>query len=73
MNTYYLSIGSNTDPEVNLKHIVRLLRNRLKVTVVSPVYESPDTGGRDTVYLRRAHLAIGLRPRGIKSGSIGGN
>jgi para-aminobenzoate synthetase component I len=54
MNTIYLSIGSNTDPEANLKHIIRLLLNRVKITAVSPVYQSADTNGGQSVYLNAA-------------------
>lgn len=71
MNTIYLSIGSNTEPEVNLKHMVRLLRNRLKVTAVSPVYASGDAGGGETVYLNAAlRLETTLDPEALKVGYL---
>jgi len=71
MNTIYLSIGSNTEPEVNLKHMVRLLRNRLKVTAVSPVYESGDVSGGETVYLNAALvIQTDLDPEALKVGYL---
>lgn len=54
MNTLYLSIGSNTNPERNLREMVRLLRERATVTAVSPVYESADATGGGLVYLNAA-------------------
>lgn len=54
MNTIYLSIGSNTDPEHNLREMVRLLRARAHVIAVSAVYESADADGSDRVYLNAA-------------------
>ncbi|MEL6272550.1 MAG: 2-amino-4-hydroxy-6-hydroxymethyldihydropteridine diphosphokinase [Chloroflexota bacterium] len=56
MNTIYLSIGSNTDPETNLREMVRLLREKSAVLDVSPVYESADSSGGDMVYLNAAVL-----------------
>jgi 2-amino-4-hydroxy-6-hydroxymethyldihydropteridine diphosphokinase len=71
MNTIYLSIGSNTDPEVNLKHIVRLIRNRIKMTAVSPVYESADAHGGEMVYLNAALiLETELDPEALKVGYL---
>lgn len=71
MNTIYLSIGSNTDPEANLKRIVQLLRDKLKVMAISPVYESADAKGGDQVYLNAAvSVQTSLDPEALKIGIL---
>lgn len=71
MNTVYLSIGSNTDAETNLRQIVRLLREKLNVVAVSPVYESVDADGGEMVYLNAAlMIKTSLDAEGLKIGIL---
>jgi 2-amino-4-hydroxy-6-hydroxymethyldihydropteridine diphosphokinase len=43
----YISIGSNINPEANLRQAVRLLRERCEVLALSSVYQSPAYGFAD--------------------------
>lgn len=43
----YLSIGSNIDPEANLRRAVELLREKCKILALSSVYQSPAYGFAD--------------------------
>jgi 2-amino-4-hydroxy-6-hydroxymethyldihydropteridine diphosphokinase len=45
--TAYISIGSNIDPEANLRQAVALLRARAEVVALSSVYQSPAYGFAD--------------------------
>ncbi len=53
-NRIYLSIGSNTNAEENLKAVVKHLHDRANVVAVSPVYQSADVLDTDTIYLNAA-------------------
>ncbi|HYY16845.1 MAG TPA: 2-amino-4-hydroxy-6-hydroxymethyldihydropteridine diphosphokinase, partial [Gammaproteobacteria bacterium] len=44
MARVYIGIGSNVDPEANIRRGIRLLRRTFGDLIVSPVYESPAVG-----------------------------
>jgi 2-amino-4-hydroxy-6-hydroxymethyldihydropteridine diphosphokinase len=44
MARVYIGVGSNVDPEVNIRRGIRLLRRAFGDLIVSPIYESPAVG-----------------------------
>jgi 2-amino-4-hydroxy-6-hydroxymethyldihydropteridine diphosphokinase len=44
MARVYIGVGSNVDPEANIRRGIRLLRRAFGALIVSPVYESPAVG-----------------------------
>jgi 2-amino-4-hydroxy-6-hydroxymethyldihydropteridine diphosphokinase len=44
MARVYIGVGSNVDPEANIRRGIRLLRRAFGDLIVSPVYESPAVG-----------------------------
>ena len=47
LNRVFVAIGSNIEPERNLKEAVRLLASRCTLLAVSPVYETKPVGKTD--------------------------
>jgi 2-amino-4-hydroxy-6-hydroxymethyldihydropteridine diphosphokinase len=68
----YLSLGSNIDPEHNLRRAVDLLREHCDVLAVSHAYRTPPQGFTDQAdFLNMAvHLATSLSPAALKSGVL---
>ena len=44
LSTAYISLGSNIDPEVNLKRAIELIKTRCTVLAVSHAYRTPPQG-----------------------------
>ena len=57
MTRVYLSLGSNVEPEINLRAALRELRARFGDIVVSPVYRFPAVGFNGPAFL---NLAVGI-------------
>ncbi|MBZ0282080.1 MAG: 2-amino-4-hydroxy-6-hydroxymethyldihydropteridine diphosphokinase [Anaerolineae bacterium] len=67
-NTVFISLGSNTQPEYNLREAVRLLREYVTVITVSPVYETAPVSGEGRSYLNAAaQLETDLNPVDLKA------
>ena len=47
LNRVYVSLGSNIEPERNLREAVRLLASCCKLVAVSPVYQTKAVGKTD--------------------------
>jgi len=54
MASALIGLGSNIDPETNLAAAVRLLRERVRLTGVSPVYRTPPWGLADQAWFLNA-------------------
>jgi 2-amino-4-hydroxy-6-hydroxymethyldihydropteridine diphosphokinase len=52
----YLSLGSNIDPETNLRSALRALRARFGEVIVSPVYRIPAVGFEGPDFLNAAAI-----------------
>lgn len=58
MNTFYVSIGSNVDPEKNVPACIERLRGLFKDIRISPVYETPPFGPAGNVNFWNAACRI---------------
>jgi 2-amino-4-hydroxy-6-hydroxymethyldihydropteridine diphosphokinase len=69
----YLTLGSNIEPQANLKTAVRLLRQRCTLLALSPVYRSPPQGDTQQAdFLNMAvKLTTTLTPAEFKTSVIG--
>lgn len=47
MNTVYIAIGSNIDPETNVRRCIDLLREYTHLVAVSSIYQTPPMGYAD--------------------------
>lgn len=69
MTLAYIGVGSNHDAATNLKKGIDLLREKVTVTAVSPVYESAPVNDNDSAPYLNAAVAIetDMPPHEIKS------
>jgi 2-amino-4-hydroxy-6-hydroxymethyldihydropteridine diphosphokinase len=69
MNDVYLSLGSNIEPIAHLKAAVELLREKLEVVAVSPVYETAPMGYTEQAnFLNVAvHIRTAFSPEAVKT------
>lgn len=58
MNTFYVSVGSNVDPEKNVPACITHLRRQFKDIRISPVYETPPFGPAGNVNFWNAACRI---------------
>ena len=66
MATIYLGLGSNVDPEANLRAAVDELRKRFRQVVLSPVYQSAAVGFEGDDFLNLvARVESDLGPREV--------
>ncbi len=74
MNDAYLSLGSNIDPETNLRLAVAMLADFGEIRVVSPVYVTEPVGAPGTPLFLNAALLLrtGLTARELKESAIAG-
>jgi 2-amino-4-hydroxy-6-hydroxymethyldihydropteridine diphosphokinase len=70
----YLALGSNIEPEANLRAAIRLLRDQCRVLALSPVYRSAPQGySQQPDFLNMAALIeTKLSPSAFKRQVIGG-
>ncbi len=73
MTIAYLLLGSNIAPEDNLPKAVALLKERIDVRAVSPVYETEPVGYTEQPPFLNAAVAVyvTLRPRELKDQVLG--
>jgi 2-amino-4-hydroxy-6-hydroxymethyldihydropteridine diphosphokinase len=69
MNRVYIALGSNIEPERNLREAVRLLASRCRLIAVSPVYQTRPVGKTDQPdFLNAAALIVTeLEPAALKA------
>jgi 2-amino-4-hydroxy-6-hydroxymethyldihydropteridine diphosphokinase len=69
MMIMYIGVGSNHEVEANLKRGINLLRQKVIVTAISPVYKSAPVNESDTLPYLNAAVAIetDMQPHEIKS------
>lgn len=68
LNTVFIGLGSNTQPEYNLREAVRLLGEYVKIITVSPVYETTPISGEGHSYLNAAaQIETDLNPVELKA------
>lgn len=68
LNTVFIGLGSNTQPEYNLHEAVRLLGEYVKIINISPVYETTPISGEGRSYLNAvAQIETDLNPVELKT------
>lgn len=68
----FVGIGSNIDPEKNVKEALRLLDRRVRVRAISTIYQTEPVGRKDQppFYNGVAEIETGLSPRELKYGVL---
>jgi len=67
LHSYYLGLGSNIEPDFNLRKAVRRLSKTCKVSGISSVYKSHSEGARGPDFLNAVLiLRSGLEPNEFK-------
>ena len=69
MNRVFIAMGSNIEPERNMRRAVRLLASRCRLLAVSPVYQTAPVGKTEQADFLNAAALIGtpLTAKALKS------